>query len=72
MAEPSDLTPNQEEFIEKNVQSEEENRQEEQNERTSAEASEGPTIAEERTKKGKEKVAGEEVEDFVSEEAYSN
>ena len=72
MAEPSDLTPNQEEFMEKNVQSEEENRQEEQNEGTPAEASEGPTVPEERTKKGKEKVAEEEVEDFVSEEAYSN
>ena len=72
MAEPSDLTPNQEEFMEKNVQSEEENRQEEQNERTPAEASEGPTVPEESTKKGKERVAEEEIEDFVSEEAYSN
>ena len=72
MAEPSDLNPNQEEFMEKNVQSEEENRQEEQNEGIPAEASEGPTVPEERTKKGKEKVAEEEVEDFVSEEAYSN
>ena len=72
MVEPSDLTPNQEEFMEKNVQSEEENRQEEQNEGTPAEASERPTVPEERTKKGKEKVAEEEVEDFVSEEAYSN
>ena len=72
MAEPSDLTPNQEEFMEKNVQSEEENRQEEQNGGIPAEASEGPTVPEERTKKGKKKVAEEEVEDFVSEEAYSN
>ena len=72
MAEPSDLTPNQEEFMEKNVQSEEENRQEEQKEGTPAQASDGPTVPEERTKKGKEKVAEEVVEDFVSEEAYSN
>ena len=72
MAEPSDLAPNQEEFMEKNVQSEEENQQEEQNEGTPAEALEGPTVPEERTKKGKEKVAEEVVEDFVSEEAYSN
>ena len=54
------------------MQSEEENRQEKQNERTPAEASEGPTVPEGSTKKGKEKVAEEEIEDFVSEEAYSN
>ena len=37
-----------------------------------AEASERPTILEERTNKGKGKVAEEEVDDFVSEEAHSN
>ena len=72
MAEPSDLTPNQEEIMEENVQPEEENRQEEPNERMPAEALEGPTVPEERTNKGKGKVAEEEVEDFVSDEAYSN
>ena len=72
MAEPSYLTPNQEEIMEENVQPEEENRQEEPNERMSAEAPEGPTVPEERTNKGKGKVAEEEVEDFVSDEAYLN
>ena len=72
MAEPSDLTPSQEEIMEENVQPAEENRQEEPNEGMPAEAPEGSTAPEERTKKGKEKVAEEEVEDFVSEEAYSN
>ena len=52
MAEPSDLTPNQEEIIEENVQPEEENRQEEPTERMPAEAPEGPTVPEERTNKG--------------------
>ena len=61
MAEPSDLTPNQEEIRKENEQPKEENRQQEQNEGTPAEASEGPTGPEERTKKGKEKVAEEEV-----------
>ena len=37
-----------------------------------AEAPEGPTVPEERTNKGKGKVAEEEVEDFVSDEAFSN
>ena len=37
-----------------------------------AEAPEGPTVPEERTNKGKGKVTEEEVEDFVSDEAYSN
>ena len=72
MAEPSDLTPNQEEIMEENVQPEEENRQEEPTERMPAEAPEGPTVPEERTNKGKGKVTEEEVEDFVSDEAYSN
>ena len=72
MAEPSDLTPNQEEIMEENVQPKEENRQEEPNERMPAEAPEGPTVPEERTNKGKGKVTEEEVEDFVSDEAYSN
>ena len=72
MAEPSDLTPNQEEIREENVQPAEENQQEEPNEGMPAEAPEGPTVHEGRTRKGKEKVAEEEIEDFVSEEAYSN
>ena len=72
MAEPSDLTPNQEEVREENVQPEEENRQEETTGGMSAEAPEIPTVPEERTDKGKEKEAEEEVDDFVSEEAHSN
>ena len=72
MAEPSDLTPNQEEIMEENVQPEEENRQEEPTERMPAEAPEGPTVPEERTNKGKGKVTEEEAEYFVSDEAYSN
>ena len=54
------------------MQPEEENRQEEPTERMPAEAPEGPTVPEERTNKGKRKVTEEEIEDFVSEEAYSN
>ena len=72
MAEPSDLTPNQEEVMEENVQPEEENRQEETTEGMPAEALERPTVPEEGTRKGKEKVTEEEVDDFVSEEAHSN
>ena len=59
MAEPSDLTPNQEEIREENVQPAEENQQGEQTEGMPAEAPEGPTVPEERTKKGKEKVTEE-------------
>ena len=44
----------------------------EQNEGVPAEAPEGPAVPEERTKKGKKRVTEEEIEDFVSEEAYSN
>ena len=72
MAEPSDLTPNQEEIMEENMQPEEENQQEEPNERMPAESPEGPTVLEERTNKGKGKVAEEEIEDFVLDKAYSN
>ena len=54
------------------MQPEEENRQEEPTERMLAGAPEGPTVPEERTNKGKRKVTEEEIEDFVSEEAYSN
>ena len=55
------------------MQPEEENRQEEPTERIPTEAPEGPTVPEERTNKGKGKVTKEEdIEDFVSEEAYSN
>ena len=35
-------------------------------------APEAPAVSEERTNKGKGKAREEEVEDFVSEEAYSN
>ena len=69
MAEPSDLAPNQEEIMEENVQPEEENRQEEP---IPTETPEAPEIPEERANKGKGKVTEEEVEDFVSDEAYSN
>ena len=72
MAEPSDSTTNQEDFREENVQPTEGNQQGEQNEGVPAEALEGPTVPEERTKKGKKRVTKEEIEDFVSEEAYSN
>ena len=69
MAEPSNLAPNQEEIMEENVQPEEENRQEEP---IPTETPEAPEIPEERVNKGKGKVTEEEVEDFVSDEAYSN
>ena len=72
MAEPSDLTPNQEEVMEENVQPEEENRQEETTGEMPAEALERPTVPEERANKGKGEVTEEEVDDFVSEEAHSN
>ena len=41
-------------------------------EKTPTEAPEAPTFSEERTRKGKGRAREEEVEDFVSEEAYSN
>ena len=72
MAEPSDLTPNREEVMEENVQLEEENRQGETTEEMPAEAPQRPAVPEERTNKGKGKVAEEEVDDLVSEEAHSN
>ena len=72
MAEPSDRTPNQEEFREENVQPREGNQQGKQNEGMPAETPKGPTVPEERTKKGKKRVTEEEIEDFESEEAYSN
>ena len=53
MAEPSDLTPNQEEVMEENVQPKEENQQEETTEGMPAEAPERPTVPEERTNKDK-------------------
>ena len=58
--------------MEENMQPEEENRQEETAGGMPAEAPEIPTVPEERTEKGKEKEAEEEVDDFVSEEAHSN
>ena len=72
MAETSNLVPNLEEIMEEYVQPKEERRQEEPIEKMPTEAPEAPTVSEERTDKGKGKERGEEVEDFVSEEAYSN
>ena len=54
------------------VQTEEEIRQEGPMEKMPTEAPEAPAVSEERTNKGKGKGREEEVEDFVSEEAYSN
>ena len=72
MAETSDFDPNLEEIMEEHVQPEEENRQEEPNEKMPTEAPEVPANSEERANKGKGKAREEEVEDFVSDEAYSN
>ena len=72
MAETSDLVPNLEEIMEEYVQPEEETRQEEPMEEMPTEAPEAPAVSEERTNRGKGKAREEEVEDFVSEEAYSN
>ena len=72
MAETSDLVPNLEEIMEEYVQPEEETRQEEPMEEMPTEAPEAPAVSEERTDKRKGKAREEEVEDFVSEEAYSN
>ena len=72
MAETSDSVPNQEEIMEEHVQPEEENRHEEPIERIPTETPEAPEISEERANKGKGKATEEEVEDFVSDEAYSN
>ena len=58
--------------MEEYVQPEEEIRQEEQMERTPTEATEAPAVSNEGTNKEKGKEGEEEVEDFVSEEAYSN
>ena len=52
------------------MQPEEENRQEEPIERIPIETPEAPEISEERENKGKGKATEEEVEDFVSDEAY--
>ena len=72
MAETSNLVPNLEEIMEEYVRPEEEIRQEEPMEKMPTEAPEAPAVSEERTDKGKGKAKEEEVEDFVSEEAYSN
>ena len=58
--------------MEEYVQTEEEIRQEEPLEEVPTEAREAPAVPEERTDKGKGKAREEEIEDFVSEEAYSN
>ena len=60
MAEPSNLTPNQEEVMEENVQPAEENRPEEMTGEMPAEASERPTVPERRADKGKGKVREQE------------
>ena len=72
MTETSDFVPNLEEIMKEYVQPEEENRQEEPMEKIPTEAPEAPGIPEERANKGKGKAREEEVEDFVSDEAYSN
>ena len=72
MAETSNLAPNLEEIMEEYVQPEEEIRQEEPMEKMPTEAPEAPAVSEERTNNEKGKAREEEVEDFVSEEAYSN
>ena len=72
MAEPSDLVPNLEENMEEYVQLEEETLQEEPMEEMPIEAPEAPSISEERTSKRKGKAREEEIEEFVSEKAYSN
>ena len=72
MAETSDFVPDLEEIMEGHVQPEEGNRQEEHNEEIPTETPEGPVVPEERTDKGKGKAREEDIEDFVSEEAYSN
>ena len=58
--------------MEEYVQTEEEIRQEGPMEKMPTEAPEAPAVSEERTSKGKGKAREEEVEDFVSKEAYSN
>ena len=58
--------------MEEYVRTEEEIRQEEPLEEVPTEAPEAPAVPKERTDKGKGKAREEEIEDFVSEEAYSN
>ena len=58
--------------MEEYVQTEEEIRQEGPMEKMPTQAPEAPAVSEERMNKGKGKTREEEVEDFVSEEAYSN
>ena len=58
--------------MEEYVQPEEEIRQEGPLEEMPTEALEAPAVSEERADKEKGKAREEEVEDFVSEEAYSN
>ena len=72
MAETSDLVPNMEDIMKEYVQPEEETRQEEPMEEMPTEAPEALVVSEEKTDKRKGKAREEEVEDFVSEEAYSN
>ena len=72
MAGTSDFVPNLEEIMEEYVHPEEETRQEEPMEKIPTEAPEAPAVSEEGTNKGKGKAREEEVEEFVSEEAYSN
>ena len=72
MVETPNLVPNLGEIKEEYVQTEEEIRQEEQLEAEPTEAPEAPAVSEGRTDKGKEKAREKEIEDFVSEEAYSN
>ena len=72
MAETSDFVPNLEEIMKEYVPPEEETRQEEPVEKIPTEAPEAPAVSEEGTNKGKGKAREEDVEEFVSDEAYSN
>ena len=72
MDETSDFVPNLEEIMKEYVQLEGKNRQEEPIEKIPTETPVAPEISEERANKGKGKAIEEEVEDFVSDEAYSN
>ena len=72
MAETSNFVPNLEEIMKEYVRPEEEIQQEEPMEEMPTKAPEAPAVSGKRMDKGKGKAREEEVEDFVSEEAYSN
>ena len=72
MSETSCFVPNLEEIMKEYVPPEEETRQEEPMEKIPTKALEAPAVSEEEMNKDKGKAREEEVEEFVSEEAYSN